>query len=268
VPTFTNTFVERWLDAFVEGSWGRVNMGQGSGAADDASTQDLSGTGMPNGTCPTDWGGGILFRTSAGGTGPSLGTGLSGCNDFESRSDRIMYTTPTFSGFRAQVGQGQKTVGGESTEASVWYSGKLAGEFQAALGYSSVNTSTPGSPGVEDKETFGGGVAWLHTSGFNLAYNFTQVEGISLVAGDDRKGKHSWIKAGYKWGQHAVALDYGMYDNMSAASDEGTSIGLGYVWNPVRWTEIYAGYHIFTLDRPGADFDDITVFAVGTRIRF
>jgi len=266
-PQVTNTFAERWLDAYFEGSWGRVNIGQGSNGADDASTLDLSATNMPNGTCPTDWGGGILFRTSAGGTGPSMGTGLGNCNDFESRSDRIMYTTPTFSGFRAQVGQGQRTVGGESTEASVWYSGKLAGEFQASLGYSSVNNST--SAGAPDKETFGGGVAWLHTSGFNLAFNMTKVEGISGSATDSREGKHNWFKVGYKFGQHAVALDYGIYDDMSLAGDEGTSIGFGYVWNPIRWAELYAGYHIFSLDRStGASIEDITVFAVGTRVRF
>jgi Gram-negative porin len=268
-PQVTNTFVERWLDAFVEGSWGRVNMGQGSNAADDASTLDLSGTNMPNGTCPTDWGGGILFRTGAGGTGPSLGTGLGNCNDFESRHDRLMYTTPTFGGFRAQVGQGQRTVGGESTEASVWYSGKLAGDFQAAIGYSTVNNSAPSAAGTTpDRETIGGSVAWLHTSGFNVAFAMTSVDGISGSATDDRKGKHQWFKVGYKFGQHAVALDFGIYDDQSARDDEGTSIGLGYVFNPVRWAELYAGYHVFSLDRPGVDFEDITVFALGTRVRF
>ena len=268
-PAGSATFVERWLDAFVEGSWGRVNMGQGSGAADDASTLDLSGTNMPNGTCPTDWGGGISFRTAAGGTatGPMAGaTGLGNCNDFESRSDRIMYTTPTFGGFRAQFGQGQRTGVGESTEASVWYSGKLAGEFQAALAYSTVNNSN--SAGAPDRETMGGGVAWLHNSGFNVAFNATITEGISGVATDDREGEHFWFKVGYKFGQHAIALDYGMYNDQAARDDEGTSIGIGYVWNPVRWAELYAGYHLFTLDRPGVSVEDITVFALGTRIRF
>jgi len=107
-------WAERWLDAYFEGPWGRVNLGQGSGAADDVSTIDLSGTGMPNGNCATDWGGGIAFRNAS--TGAALpGTlatvgGASGanfalgnCNDFESRYDRVMYTTPTFAGFRAQV---------------------------------------------------------------------------------------------------------------------------------------------------------------------
>ena len=46
----TVLFAERWLDAWFEGGWGRINIGQGSGAADDASTLDLSGTGLANGS--------------------------------------------------------------------------------------------------------------------------------------------------------------------------------------------------------------------------
>ena len=155
---------------------------------------------------------------------------------------------------------------GEVDEASVWYSGKLAGDFQAAIAYSTVNNSTPA--GAPDRETMGGGVAWLHSSGFNLAFNATIVEGISGVATDDREGEHFWFKVGYKFGQHAIALDYGMYNDQAARDDEGTSIGIGYVWNPVRWAELYAGYHLFTLDRPNVSVEDITVFALGTRIRF
>jgi len=262
-------WAERWLDAFVEGSWGRVNMGQGSAAADDVSTLDLSGTNMPNGTCPTDWGGGIGFRNSAGviATGPmASATGLGDCNDFQSRYDRLQYTTPTFGGFRGQFSTGQQSAGGEANEASVWYTGKLAGDLQAAIGYSNVNNST--AAGVPDRETIGFGVAWLHTSGFNLALNWTEVDGISGSATDGRKGTTTWMKVGYKFGTHAIGLDYALYEDNGAAGDEGDSIGLGYVWNPVRWAELYAGYHLFTLDRPGVSLDDITVFAIGTRVRF
>src|SRR5688572_19139532 len=56
----TVLWAERWLEGYIEGGFGRVTIGQGSGAADDVSTIDLSGTNMPNGTCPTDWGGGIV----------------------------------------------------------------------------------------------------------------------------------------------------------------------------------------------------------------
>lgn len=267
-------WVERWLNAYVEGGFGRIDMGQGSAAADDVSTLDLSGTNMPNGTCPTDWGGGLSFRTTAGVALPSTmasvgGTGggqLGDCNDFESRYDRIQYTTPTFGGFRAQFSNGQRSAVGEGNEASVWYTGKLAGDFQAAVGWSRVNSSTPA--GVPDRETFGGGVAWLSAAGFNLAANYTEVKGIAQLAGDGRKGKTTWLKAGYKFGTHAIAVDYGMYDDIGAAGDEGKSYGVGYVWSPTRWSEIYAGYHLFTLDRPGVSLEDITVFAIGTRVRF
>lgn len=265
----TVLWAERWLDAFVEGGFGRINIGQGSAAADDVSTQDLSGTALPNGTCPTDWGGGIAFRTAAGGTvAGALGTstgGLGDCNDFESRYDRIQYTSPTFAGFRAQVSNGQKGTA-EGNEASVWYTGKLAGDFQAAVGWSNLNTST--ATGVPDRETIGFGVAWLSAAGFNLAANYTEVKGISGSATDGRKGKTTWLKAGYKFGQHAIGVDYGMYDDIAAAGDEGKSYGVGYVWSPQRWAEIYAGYHLFTLDRPAVSLEDITVFSIGTRIRF
>ena len=271
-------WAERWLDAFVEGPFGRINMGQGSAAADDVSTLDLSGTNMPNGTCPTDWGGGIAFRNSATGaplTGSLQGQangsfGLGDCNDFESRYDRLQYTTPSFGGFRAQASTGQKGTA-EGTEASLWYTGKLAGDFQAAVGWSRLNSSTPA--GVPDRETMGFGVAWAHASGFNIALNHTTVDGIAQTAGNDRKGKTTWGKVGYKFGQHAIAIDYGQYDDIAADGDEGKSYGIGYVWTPQRWAEIYAGYHLFELDagpRAGVTtpVEDITVFAIGTRVRF
>jgi len=286
-------WAERWLDAYVEGGWGRINLGQGSGAADDVSTVDLSGTTMPNGNCPTDWGGGIAFRRADTGAaltgtlatvGGALGANFSlgNCNDFESRYDRVQYTTPTFAGFRGQVSHGQRTAAGEATEAAVWYSGKLAGELQAAIGYSKVNVTTDPTAtlaGADARETVGFGVSWLHTSGFNVTVQATSVSGISGVspATDDRTAKYSNLKLGWKFGtQHAVAADIGVYKDQAQAGDDGRSIGLGYVWTPVRWTEIYAGYHIFTLDRDnnaagvplGFDIEDIKVLAIGTRIRF
>jgi predicted porin len=62
----SNGFTERWIDAFIEGSWGRVNLGQGSGAADDASTIDLSGTSVVQGATLSDHGGAIPFTNAAG----------------------------------------------------------------------------------------------------------------------------------------------------------------------------------------------------------
>jgi predicted porin len=255
-------FTERWIDAFVEGSWGRVNLGQGSGAADDASTIDLSGTSVVNGATITDHGGAIPFTTSAGvavTTPVAVGDNL----DFESRYDRVMYTTPVFGGFRAQVGYGQKDNTGEATEASLWYSGKLAGELQAAIGYSTVNN---GTATTDDRVTMGGSVSWLHTSGFNITGQYTTRELDGVVGGRD--ADHTMLKVGYKWGTHAISGAYELVNDLQAAGDEFTVMSIGYVWNPIRWAEFYAGYHLMSLDRSGVDVGDITVVALGTRIRF
>jgi hypothetical protein len=83
-----------------------------------------------------------------------------------------------------------------------------------------------------------------------------------------RDATQMWAKVGYKWGQHAIAVSYGLFDDQAALDDEGDAIGIGYVWTPIRWAEFYVGLHQYTLDRPGAAVEDIQVAAVGTRIRF
>ena len=53
------------MDAWLEGAWGRVNMGQGDGASNGATESDLSGTGMANGIGVADLGGGFTHRDAA-----------------------------------------------------------------------------------------------------------------------------------------------------------------------------------------------------------
>jgi predicted porin len=252
-----------------------VNIGQGSGAADDASTIDLSGTALANGAAISDWGGGIAFTTSAGVPIVTVGSVIDNL-DFESRYDRFMYTTPTFGGFRAQVGFGQKSDAGETTEASIWWSGKMAGEIQAALGWSREKTGA-NTAGVElpDNEIIGGSVSWLHTSGLNLTFAYTQADlsvGAPAGAGSaSNDASHYYTKVGYKFGPHAVSLGYFVGEDQVAVGDEAKAYAVGYVWTPIRWAEIYANYIMYSLDhsRPGvAAANDVNVAAIGTRIRF
>jgi predicted porin len=273
-PSDSPGLAERWFDVFVEGGWGRFNLGQGSAAADDVSTIDLSGTALANGLCVCDWGGKLNWRTSGGGF---LGTTLGGTHnnfDFESRYDRVQYTTPVLAGFRGQVSTGQKSASlgtstntAEANEASLWWSGKLLGDLQAAIGWSDEKNQTPANP--DSNETIGGSISWLSTSGFNLTFAYTE----SKLVAPSRDGTHMWAKVGYKWGTHAISVSYGIVEDQAAIGDEGDAIGLGYVWNPVRWAEFYAGVHLYTLDaapRAGVtgDVEDIMVGAIGTRIRF
>jgi predicted porin len=293
-PSDSPGLAERWFDVFIEGGWGRLTLGQGSGAADDASTIDLSGTGLANGLCVCDWGGRIQWRATGLPNG-LLGVRLTDThnnNDFESRYDRVQYTTPTFGGFRAQVSTGQKSqalgtatttltganagvttlnVGSntsEANEASIWWSGKLAGELQAAIGWSEEKSNI--TPGGDHNEIIGGSISWLHTSGFNVTVAYTESTVANVVP--SRDATQLWGKIGYKWGQHAITISYGEFEDQAAVGDKGDAIGIGYVWNPVRWAEFYFGLHQYTLDatRLGVaqNVEDIQVAAVGTRIRF
>jgi len=254
-------FTERWMDLFFQGSWGQVNLGQGSGAADGAVEVNLHGVGIALSNPMSDFGGGIPFVTGAGvSTGVTVDTAHSNL-DFESRYDRAMYTTPVFGGFRGQIGVGQLTIG-EAKEASIWYSGKLAGEFQAAFGWADVNT------GPEHRVTIGGSAAWLHTSGFNVAASWGERE-LGGTAATNRDATHTSAAVGYKWGQHALALKYEVTEDLAFASSEVTGIGLGYVWTPIRWAEVYAGYIVFQPDGGAlSGTEDIKVGVIGSRIRF
>ncbi len=270
-------FSERHMDAWLEHAWGRVNIGQGDGAANGATESDLSGTGMANGVGAVDVGGGFAYRTSA----QALSTLTVGASmnqqDFESRYDRIMYTTPNFSGFRVQVSHGQKaggtavgTVGGtlDVKEISAWYGAKLGGfgELAAAIGYS---TKDAASAAVTKDEYMGASISWLHTSGFNLTYSWSERDNPVAIAGPSRTSTWNYFKAGFKFGgTHAIALDYAMGEEFVLAGDEATMMGIGYVWNPIRWLELYAGYKVHSADRTTGSLEDVTIGHMGTRVRF
>jgi hypothetical protein len=108
----------------------------------------------------------------------------------------------------------------------------------------------------------GGSISWLHPSGFNLTYAHTTRE----LAGRD--GKFDYFKAGYKFGQHAVSIDYALGKDQAASGDEATMYGIGYVFTPVAWAEIFALFKQHSLDRPGVSTDDIQFIMVGSRIKF
>jgi hypothetical protein len=259
-------FAERHMDAWVEGGWGRLNMGQGDGAANGATESDLSGTGMANGIGVADLGGGFVHRTAAGAfsTGNSIGATITQ-QDFESRYDRLMYVTPTFGGFRAQASWGQNA-NSDITEISAWYGAKMGGlgELAAAVGWSEQK----GSATTRADETIGGSISWLHTSGFNLTYSYSNRDNPTATTAAARDSTFNYFKVGYKTGQHAIAIDYAMGDDFVTVGDEAKMYGIGYVWNPVRWLELYAAYKVHQLDVTAGSLEDVKIGTIGTRVRF
>ena len=65
-----------------------------------------------------------------------------------------------------------------------------------------------------------------------------------------------------------------MGDDFAAAGDEAKMYGIGYVWNPVRWLELYAAYKITvtlgsaTAPLAAVRIRDVKIGTIGTRVRF
>jgi predicted porin len=261
------TLAERHMDVFFEGGWGKVSLGQGDGAANGGTEVDLSGTSVAHWSGMHSIGGGFEFKTGAGvGTGVTIGDVVNN-QDFESRYDRLRYDSPKFGGFSVAASWGTKDNGRDAREVALWYSGDMGalGRLAGALGWSNqqANVAIPGA--IED-EVVGGSISWLHGSGLNVTFAHSQRDVSATL-----DGTMTYVKVGYKFGRHAVALDWGKGEEQSAAAGangEGDVIGVGYVWNPVQWAELYAAAKRHSLDQPGVDADDINIVMVGTRIRF
>jgi hypothetical protein len=160
-------------------------------------------------------------------------------------------------GFTIEASSGHKE--GDIIELALRYSGKFAwGTLAGALGYSNEEAV---AGGVDD-EVIGGSISWLHPSGFNLTFAHTERD----LPG--REGEFNYVKAGYKIGQHAFSVDYGLGDDQAQAGDEAKVMGIGYVFTPLAWAELYALYKIHSMDRPGQGLDDIDLLMLGARVKF
>jgi predicted porin len=264
-PDIAAEFAERHMDIFFEGGWGKVSLGQGDGAANGGTEVDLSGTSVAHWSGVSSIGGNFEFKTSAGaGTGVVIGDAIAN-QDFESRYDRLRYDSPKFGGFSVAASWGTKDGGRDVRELALWYSGDMGalGRLAGALGWSNQQADFTVAPAGTEDEVIGGSLSWLHGSGFNVTVAYSERE-----ASADRESTFMYAKVGYKFGRHAVSLDWGNGEDLAATDVESDVIGIGYVWNPVAWAELYAAAKRHSLDAPGVDTDDINVVMVGTRLRF
>lgn len=252
-------FNERHMNVFVSGGFGKLSLGQGAGAADGNTEQDLSGTLVVSWTNPALVGGGLEFLDAPSQTRVRLISAMSN-QDFESRYSRLRYDLPTFGGIRSSISRGIKD-NDDVTEVGARFSGTLGGKIVGALGFSTKDSG--GQTG--DFQTLGGSLSWLHDSGFNLtgAYSTTSDDNPANPDADFYLGK-----VGYKAGKHAFDVHYAVASDRVQEGDSTETVGIGYVFKPINWFEAYAGVNRHSLERSGADFDDIDTVLVGGRLKF
>ncbi|MBE9398923.1 porin [Pontibacterium sp. N1Y112] len=259
--TISPEFKERHVNVFVKGDFGKLSLGQGDGAANGNVERDLSGTQIISFTNPSLLGGSINFIDANSTTTVGLSKAMSDL-DFESRYDRLRYDLPKLGGVDLAMSMGVKgnnnvTEFGARRLFDLGDNGKLF----AAAGFSSE--SKGGSAG--DEQTVGGSISWRAKSGLNLTAAYSTVS-------DDNAGNPDadfyTVKAGYIFGKNAVSLRYAVANDLVMAGDEANSIVLGYVHKPTKNLDLYAGFAIHSLDRSGANFDDISVLTTGLRVKF
>ena len=256
-PQISSELQERKAEIFFKGPFGEVYLGQGDGAANGITHKDLSGTGVVALLGHAHMIGGGTQFVEGNQTGSTVSQTIANF-DFESRYDRIKYQTNQFGPLTLAASIGRKD--DMVYETSAIYASEFSfGQFITGFGYSTEEVTG----GADNNDTVGGSASILLNNGLNAALSYSQLE-----ADADYKSENTTFRLGYKSGRHASSIDYGITDDRAQKGDKGTYIGLNYVFKPVNWVELYATGRVFGLDRANTDFNDITVVAMGTRIKF
>ncbi len=254
-------FRSRFVDIFfTHEDFGRLSVGRGSTASDGTSEIDLSGTSVIAYSSISDTAGGLLFFDDDLDqlSGTSIGNVFSNFDGL-SRQNRLRYDTPTFAGFTASA----DTVSDARWSAALRWAGQTdvirAG---AAFGY-----SDPGD-----------GRDWIVSSSASVLHQPTGLSFTFSAAGRDNPGrddalslygKLGWQRDFFRFGRTHLAVDLARNDDVAVEVDEATSIGFSAVQNITDFgIELFGLYRWHELDRNGADFDDIHIVTLGTRVRF
>lgn len=267
-------FVKRIVEAYVKGFFGTIFLGHGSTASDCTTEQDLSGTKVISASKIHNMAGGIRFfdNTANALSTTKVGDVFNNLDGF-SRQDRIRYDTPSFYGFTlsASLTTDDDDAAGDNatvTDGALSYKGTIGDiKLLGAVAYVDYGSTS------YYKNLVCGSISILLKNGINATFAAgTRDKRDSTL--DDASyyyGKLGYIASIFSVGPTAFAVDYGTYTDIKRTSnnDDADTFGVFVVQNITKWrTELYLGYRNHSLDREGADFDDINAAMAGIRIKF
>ena len=258
---------ERHLSIFARGTWGKLSIGRGDGAANGNLQRDLSGTALISFTDPERIGGSISFFDSAANTAVAIADTIRD-QDFEHRYTRFRYDAPKFGSLATSLSIGNKSGDNNVYELGIRIGSQYEiGKMEAAAGYSLEDSDDGSSFGAltGDNITTGGSFSFLANSGVNLTLAYS-VETDENPANPD--STFGMAKVGYKRGKHAFSVSYMQSNDRDQLDDESSAFAVGYVLKQSESVDIYAGYKVHSLDRVGAQFDDVGVAMIGVRFKF
>jgi predicted porin len=249
--------------------YGRLQVGQGSSAADDTAEYDLSlvaGSIMYAGVA--DIAGGMLFTNGEEITDTAVNVAFW---DFDPGNlARVRYDSPMFGPLQGSVSYGQQ---------SQWAAAvSLGGDYGDWTGWTVGNFTLLGAASVYDDNT--DGVDYTYTASASFLYDPIGVSltlstgGQKLDAGDDPQnlyGKLAWDTSFWPdIGPTGFGIDYTQGDNVSGEGDEGKSYGIAALQQIERYgIDLYTQLRWYSLDSATeAGLKDIVVGTFGTKFTF
>lgn len=272
--TDADKFDKRIIEAYAQGFFGTISMGYGSTASDGTTEKDLSGTTVIAASKVHSMAGGIRFfdKTTNTLSTTKISTVFNNLDGF-SMQDRIRYDTPSFYGFQLSASlttSDDDAVGDDATvtDAALTYSGSIGDtKVLGAVAYVDYGSTS------YYKNLICGSISVLLKSGFNATFaaGTRDKEDSTLDDSSYYYGKLGYTAKIFSVGPTAFAVDYGTYTDINRTSnnDSADTFGIFVVQNITNWnTELYLGYRNYSLDRTGAEFDDINAVMTGIRIKF
>ncbi|MCH8198276.1 MAG: porin [Proteobacteria bacterium] len=280
-------------------SAGRFWIGKTNTASNNIVQIDLSGTGIVQYSGRGDLGGSFQFRaedtkfatkltavktfTDAGVAIPDVNTkgADTGANpkistvdsqfDGMSRRNLIRYDTPKFGGFQLSA----SAVQGDAWDITGRYSAnyKDAGlKISAGLAYWEFG-ERDGSGEKGFHGGIGGSISVLHSSGFNLTFAAGTLNREDKADTIDDPVTF-YIKPGFQFkgsslGKTSISVGYGRTEDLAKQNDEYENFHVAVVQNiDAAALELFAFWELNSLDRDGADFEDINIGGIGARMKF
>jgi hypothetical protein len=236
-----DNFSNRNANLWFKGNFGKVTLGQGSGAADGSTEADKSGTTVIQYPSAN---GDLLGGMEYGDSGVTVGAARSAFDGL-GRNDNIRYDAAIedFS-LAGSYGNGDKVeIAGRYKKDNL--------EFRIAA-WDTNDSTTDSIKGYAISGT------WLAESGFNLTGEYS---------GNDSDGDptNAYVKVGYQMGNNSFGIDWS--ETTDKAAGDGESVSVAWVNQLMAGVEIYASYRNESLDDVSGE-DDINAFIGGARVKF
>ena len=233
----------RIANVWLSGAFGKVGIGRGNGAANGTA----EAVGLLN----------FLGGNEAHLLFNGVGTDFSDV-DGNSRTNRVRYDSPNWSGFRFAVTLNS----GDEQELGLFYDKKGSfGKVRVRAGFTT---------GEGDESTVDFSVAWKSSFGLGLNYSTGERD----VANGITTTENDWFLASWHFGKHYL-ISIGRGEETERSSETGAQEGgeneftlLSAVWKPVDGAEIYLNYGDWTNNVIADENDDSNAFGLGARFKF